>query len=253
MSDPVLSTIQAAGCSLRGATWGSGVPQVVMLHDGLGSIPQWRSVPGDVAARTGMTVYAYERAGHGESLPTPSGPWPTDWLHREARVLAEVLDVVGARNAIVVGHSDGGSIALLHAAHAAAEIRGVAALAAHSWVEQICFDSIIGMRENRDAIVAGLGRHHRHPEQVFEAWSGVWVSGAFRTWDVRPELCEITVPALIAQGKNDAYASEEHAHATAAAIGDNAESRIVPEVGHIMHHDDADTVTELISGFVRSI
>jgi len=196
---------------------------------------------------------AYERAGHGESLPTPRGPWPTDWLHHEAEVLAALLDVVSAPEAIVVGHSDGGSIALLHAASEASGVSGVAALAPHSWVEQICFDSIASMRANREAIVNGLSRHHRSPEAVFEAWSGVWVSDAFRSWDIRPQLHTITAPALIAQGANDAYASDDQAHLTATAIGDNAKCQIVSDVGHIMHHDDADVVTQLIVDFVHSI
>ena len=223
-----------------------------MLHDGLGSISQWRSVPGDVAARTGMTVTAYERAGHGGSLPAPTGPWPTDWLHREAAVLHDVLVAVGADNPLLVGHSDGGSTALIYASQPHCNARSVLALAPHSWVEDICYDSIVGMRANRDRIVAGLSRHHDHPAEVFEAWSGVWVSDAFRSWDIRPELGSITVPTRIAQGADDAYASDAQAHLTAQAIGSNADSVIVDGVGHIMHHDDAGIVVDLIVDFATN-
>ena len=194
---------------------------------------------------------AYERPGHGESLPTPAGPWPTDWLHGQAALLQIVLRTVGAERPILVGHSDGGSTALIHAARNPDEQRALLALAPHSWVEQICFDSIVGMRNNRAPIVAGLAKHHLHPDELFEAWSGVWVSGAFKLWDIRPELGAITVPTLIAQGADDAYASDDQAHLTAAAVGTNAESLIVPGVGHIMHHDDAGRVAALIIDFVR--
>jgi len=223
-----------------------------MLHDGLGSIPQWRSVPHAVASKTGLTVMAYERSGHGASLPTPSGPWPADWLHREADVLHRVLQAVEARSPFLVGHSDGGSTALIYASQPQSQARAVLALAPHSWVEQICFDSIVGMRANTDAIVAGLARYHDHPAEIFEAWSGVWVSDEFRHWDIRPELASIEAPTLIAQGAEDAYASENQAHLTAQAAGENAESVIVPGVGHIMHHDDADLVVELIVDFIDS-
>ena len=250
VSDPVFDMIGVGQASLRTATWGTGTPDIIMLHDGLGSIGQWRSVPSTVAQHTGRTVLAYERSGHGDSLPQPAGPWPTDWLHREASVLAQVLDIVGATSPVIVGHSDGGSAALLYSADTSSRARAVLALAAHSWVEDICFMSIVDMRANRAAIEAGLARHHQAPEALFEAWSGVWVSDAFRTWDIRPELGEIDVPVLIAQGANDAYASADHAHLTAAAIGTNATSLIVPELGHIMHHDDADAVVGLIADFV---
>jgi len=254
-SEPDISTIELSHpelgeLRLRAATWGTGPPDIVMLHDGLGSISQWRDVPARVAAETDKTVLAYERSGHGESLPTPTGAWPTDWLHREAAVLGHVLDATGATNPILVGHSDGGSTALIYAANESSCARAVLSLAAHSWVEDICFESIVGMRAERDRIIAGLARHHQAPEAVFEAWSGVWVSNAFRTWDIRPELAAISVPTLVAQGADDQYASEAQAHLTAAAIGDNASSQIVPGLGHIMHHDDADVVVALIVDFV---
>ncbi len=250
VSDPAFDTIAVGQARLRTATWGPGTPDIVMLHDGLGSIGQWRSVPSMVAEQTGRTVLAYERSGHGVSLPHPTGPWPTDWLVREASVLAQVLDVVGAATPVLVGHSDGGSAALLYAARPSSRARAVLALAAHSWVEDICSMSIVDMRANRAGIEAGLARHHQAPEALFEAWSGVWVSDAFQSWDIRPTLSQIDVPALIVQGANDAYASDDHAHLTAAAIGTNAASLIVPELGHTLHHDDADSVVALIVDFV---
>jgi len=252
MADPVLSVVELEEKRLRTATWGSGPPEVVMLHDGLGSIPQWRDVPAMVAAQTGRTVMAYERSGHGESEPVPTGLWPTDWLHREAVVLDQMLTAVGAERPVLVGHSDGGSIALLCAATTPCNARAVLSLAAHSWVEDICFESIVEMRANRVAIEGGLARYHSAPHEIFEAWSGVWVSDAFRSWDVRDELGQITVPTMVAQGSNDAYASESHARLTAGAIGTNATAAIIPELGHIMHHDDPDVVAELIAGFVAT-
>lgn len=251
--EPEFSTIVLGDARLRAATWGDGEPALVMLHDGLGSIPQWKSVPGQVAERTGLTVMAYERAGHGASTPAPTGPWPADWLHREAKVLGELLRSQAISAPILVGHSDGGSTALLHAADPASDLTAVLALAPHSWVEQICFDSIATMRaDDADRLTTSLARFHDAPEAVFEAWSGVWVSADFRPWDIRPQLGAITVPTLIAQGADDSYASDDQAHLTAAAIGPNGRSEIVPGVGHIMHLDDAEVVIRLIIDFVTA-
>lgn len=222
-----------------------------MLHDGLGSIPQWRSLPAQVAEQSGRTVLAYERAGHGESLPTPTGPWPTDWLRDETAVLAEVIAQTTDQPPVVVGMSDGGSIALLHAMQPDCAVSAVLTLAAHSWVEQVCFEAIVAMRANRTPIVTGLSRFHRDAAAVFDAWSGAWVSDEFRVWDIRSELSTIDVPTLVAQGAEDAYATQAHAHITADAIGANAASLIVPDVGHIMHHDDSDGVARLVTDFLH--
>jgi len=243
---------------LRTVTYGDGRPEIVMLHDGLGSIPQWRSVPAGVAAATGATVLAYERAGHGASTPVPDGPWPTDWLHQEAEVFDRFLDELGIDDAFVVGHSDGGSIALIHAATAGGggtmrKARGVLAIAPHSWVEDICHESIVGMRAARQPIETGLARHHAAPEAVFEAWSGVWVSEAFRSWDIRPMLSAIDVPTVIAQGAEDAYATEDQAVLTAEAVGPNGSWRLLDGLGHIAHHDDADAIVALIADVFASL
>lgn len=238
---------------LAAGVWGAGDIGIVMLHDGLGSISQWRSVPADVAARTGVAVLAYERAGHGTSTPVPTGPWPADWLHREAAVLQRVLDQVGCDRPFIVGHSDGGSTALLHAIDAGDSIRGVLAIAAHTWVEDICRTSIVDMRAQTERFVAGLARHHENPAAVFEAWSGVWVSEEFSRWDIRPDLAAISVPAVIAQGTEDAYASDDHVHLTVDAIGEQARGQFLDGLGHIAHHDDANAVVDLIVAVYESL
>ena len=251
-----LSTVGLDDADLTVARWGHGEPKVVMLHDGLGSIDQWRSIPGDIAERTGRCVLAYDRPGHGKSTPVPSGPWPADWLHTEAKRLDRLLGELEIRRPVLIGHSDGGSIALIHAAAVGAgtaasdEPRGVLTLAAHSWVEQLCFDSIADMRNNTKAIVFGLARSHPHPAEVFEAWSGAWVSDGFRPWDIRPILHTITCPTVIAQGANDEYASQDHAHQTAAAVGGDTPSVLLDGVGHLMHHQDPDLVVDVVCDFV---
>ena len=249
-SDPTRTErLALCGRQIDIAVWGSDTPTIVMLHEGLGSIRGWRAVPSVVHTRTGESVVAYNRPGHGESEPTPTGPWPADWLHSEAAFLPSLLAAIEADAPLLVGHSDGGTAALLAQADGHLTPRGIVTLAAHSWVEQLCFDSIVTMREQRDDIVAGLARSHADPAAVFDAWSGVWVSKQFRSWDIRPSLHRVEAPTLIAQGAEDEYASQEHAHATARAVGANAESVLVDGVSHMMHHHDPEAIVELIVGF----
>lgn len=234
------------GDELEVAVWGAGPPAIVLLHDGLGSIAQWRSVPGQLAARSGSAVLAYDRAGHGSSTPVPDGAWPPDWLHREAERLGGLLETAGAAHPLLVGHSDGGSIALLHAIDAGSSIRGVVGLAPHSWVEQVCVDAISDMRRRRAPVVTALGRHHRAPAELFEAWSGVWTGAAFRSWDIRPALSGVSTDVLVVQGSEDEYATADQAVQTADAVGPGARCRILPGSGHLLHHDDPATVLELV-------
>ncbi len=253
---PKRTSIEVDDATLSVACWGDGPIEIVLLHDGLGSIDQWRDIPANVAARTGRAVLAYDRPGHGRSQPVPDGPWPADWLHTEADRLERLFEALTAdgdiqlRNPLLVGHSDGGSIALLYAAgQRSTSVRGAITLAAHSWVEQSCYDAIVGMRASSAPIVAGLARNHEWPDAIFEAWSGVWVSDDFRPWDIRPMLHTITCPTLVAQGRGDEYASDAHAEETAAAVGENGECLLLDDVGHLLHHQDPDLIVKVVTEF----
>lgn len=248
MSEPRLAVLEVNGASVDTATWGAGRAEIVLLHDGLGSITQWRGVPAMIAEACGAAVMAFNRPGHGRSTPVPSGPWPVDWMNDQAVMLAAMLDQLGLDEPLLVGHSDGGSISLIHAATAAPHVSGVVALAAHSYVEPICVAEITAMRANPQPIVRGLSRHHEHPAAVFEAWSRVWVDETFAGWDIRGDLAQIAVPVVVAQGADDEYGTDAMAIDTAAAIGLNARCELVAGVGHLMHHEAPDAVVELVRG-----
>ncbi len=243
---------------LATTTWGSGPPDIVLLHDGLGSVAQWRDVPERIATTTGRTVMAYDRAGHGRSTPTPVGPWPADWLHREAVTLGRLIEEIGADRPLLVGHSDGASIALIHAAdsvvgdeagryaRASAAVTGVISLAAHAYVEAVTVNEIRSLRSNAAAVSGALERFHAHPEAIVEAWSGAWVGDDFAGWDIRPILGEIDVTVMAVQGEEDEYASPDHLDEIVRAIGSNATGRLVPGVRHLIHHDAPDLVVSLV-------
>jgi len=247
-------SVDLDGASMTVARWGDGPAGIVLLHDGLGSIGQWRTIPGRIAAESGATVVAYDRPGHGWSTPVPTGAWPADWLHREADRFGRLVDRLDLDRPVLVGHSDGGSIALLHAAATGgAGVRGLVTLAAHTWVEQRCVDGIAEMVAQRETIVGGLARYHAEPGAVFDAWSGVWLSDEFRSWDVRDRLAPIGCPTLVAQGRLDEYATEAHVVETAAAIGANASPLVLDGVGHLLHHQDPDLVVRVVVQAVTEI
>lgn len=249
MEDPNIRAVEVDGASLTVATWGEGVPEIVLLHDGLGSIAQWRGVPAAIAERTGAAVLAYDRAGHGDSRPVPRGAWPTLWLHDEAEVLSSLCAAMEIETPTLVGHSDGGSIALIHAANGA-DVAGLVLLAAHTWLEERCADKITDLRVDPGPVLVSLSRYHAQPAALFEAWSGVWISHPFRSWDIRPLVGAIDAPALVIQGAEDEYATLAHATETAVAIGSNAECMILPDRHHLLHHEDPDTVVDLVARFV---
>ena len=248
-----MSFVDVAGCRLEVATWGAGATPLVLLHDGVGSITQWRELPELLAERGDVTVVVYNRAGHGLSTPVPDGAWPLDWISREAGVLAGLLDELDLAHPVLVGHSDGGSIALLAAARGQVDTPGVVALAPHSYVEDCCVAAIEALRRDPRELRERLGRHHADPAAVVEAWSGAWTSPGFRSWDIRAELADISVPALELQGSADEYGTEAMLWDTAAALGANAEARLLPGVGHRIHREVPDVVVDAILGFVGEL
>lgn len=230
--------------------WGSGPPEIVLLHDGLGSIAQWHGVPAAVAKATGRTVLAYNRPGHGGSLPTPSGAWPSTWLNEQAVLLGELLSVLGADRPYVVGHSDGGTIALLYAA-ANESLSGVLALSSHVFVEQRCVDAIVEMRVAPAKVVRGLAKVHSNAEALFQAWSGGWTHSSYRPWDSRPLLGSITCPAHVAQGGADEYATEEMVWgAVKSMTATQATGQLLPGLGHMVPLEDPKGTIKLIADFV---
>lgn len=248
MTSGVFGQLKPSEGSVTTTIWGSGSPAVVFLHDGLGSIAQWRALPSRVASLTGLAVLAYDRPGHGTSTPVPTGSWSADWMSQQAELLDEVIAETCATPPVVVGHSDGGSIAMLQAAAGESAVAGVVSLAAHSYVEQKCVAAISAMRSNPGPIVTGLSHYHAKPEALFSAWSGAWVSDEFRSWDIRLRLASIESPVLVVQGAADEYATDEMASSTAASVGSDTPWLLVPGAGHLLHHTHSDELAELIVG-----
>ena len=245
--------ITPGGMRLEAATWGaprSGRPTLVFLHEGLGSVSLWRDFPQRVAEATGLPAFAYSRRGYGASdgiLP----PRPLDVLEREAALLPAVLAAAGLGPVLLVGHSDGASIALLHAAAGPAALLGVVAMAPHSFVEDVTVQSIAAAA---DAYRAGplrdrLARHHgANVDGAFWGWNRVWLDPGFRDWDIRPKLAAIGVPVLVIQGEDDEYGTAAQVEAIRAAVP-AARSLLLPACGHSPHRDQPDAAVAAVAAF----
>ena len=180
-------------------------PPFVLLHEGLGSVGLWRGFPERLAAATGRRTVAFSRFGHGQSDPPPTPRTPS-FMHEEAReVLPRLLDDLGIDDPVLVGHSDGASIALIYAADH--PVHAVVAIAPHVFVEDICLSEI---RHAREAYETGdlrerLGRHHRNPDAAFFGWNDVWLHPDFPSWDITDVLTRVDCPLLLIQGERDQY------------------------------------------------
>jgi pimeloyl-ACP methyl ester carboxylesterase len=228
----------------------AGSPVMVFLHEALGCIAMWKDVPERLVAMTGFPALIYDRHGHGLSGPLVRQREP-DYLDRESfDVLPRILSECGVTEPILIGHSDGGSIALLHASRYQA--RALVSEAAHVFNEEISRQGI------RDALVAWretdlprrLGKYHGDKtEALFCAWADCWLSAPFANWNIEAALPGITCPSLIIQGEEDEYGSEAQVEAIAAGVSGPAKAMIVLGCRHIPHFQAADVVLPAIADF----
>jgi len=233
-------------------------PLVVFLHEGLGSQAMWKDFPDRLCEAAGCSGLVYSRPGYGSSTPRPGEErWGPDFMHRQAHevlpALLQALDVdVDRRRPWLLGHSDGGSIALLHAAKFVRSVAGVVVLAPHILVEDISVDSIEQTRLAylHTPLRERLARYHDDPDSAFWGWNRIWLDPAFRAWDIRREIASIECPLLAIQGLDDEYGTLAQVDGIAAALP-HAELAKLPECGHSPHRDQPDRVLALASDFIR--
>lgn len=215
-------------------------PTVVMLHEGLGSVGLWGDFPARLAEATGLGAFAYSRAGYGRSSPAPL-PWATTFMHEHAReVLPRVLDAISLRDGILLGHSDGASIATIFAGSVDdPRLRGVVLLAPHFFTEDFGIAAIARARQAYETtgLRARLGRWHRDPDNAFHGWSGAWLDPAFRRWDITAELAAIRVPLLVVQGVDDHYGTLRQVEAAKELCQGPVKTVVLPATRHAPHHE----------------
>lgn len=231
-----------------------GLPPLVLLHEGLGSIAMWRDFPHKLAAATGCRVIVYSRPGYGTSdaWETPRTP---RYMHREAEeILPALLAELGIDRPLLVGHSDGGSIALLFAAAFPEVPAGIVVMAPHEFVEE---ETLAGIRVAREVWATTdwrqkLGRYHRDPERVFSDWNDTWLSPPFRDWNIEDCLPAIRCPVLAMQGIDDEYATLRQIDVIAEVVP-GTELVKLADCGHSPHRDQPAAVLAAIAGFVTRI
>ena len=247
---------KAAGRSLAyewvGAEAGDR-PTLVFLHEGLGSIRQWRDFPAQVAAATGCRALVYDRYGYGQSDVLQEPRRTVRFMHDEAlAALPDLLKNLEVENPVLIGHSDGASIALIHAG-AGHPVRGVVAMAPHVFIEPICLSSIRKAAQTFEStdLPARLGRYHRDVRKTFYGWADVWRDPQFEGWDIRPDyLPGIGCPVLAIQGTDDEYGTMEQLDEIARRVKGPCELLKLTGCGHAPFRDQPEAVLKAVTRFV---
>jgi pimeloyl-ACP methyl ester carboxylesterase len=226
-------------------------PPIVMLHEGLGSLALWRDFPQRLSEATGRPTLAYSRVGYGASDPL-DGPRGVDFMHVEALdTLPELLDTLAVEYPVLFGHSDGGSIALIHAARAGRPVSAVIAMAPHVFVEPYGLKSIV---EARRAYLDGdlrarLARYHADVESAFWGWNDVWLNPDFVSWNIEDLLPGITRPLLAIQGVDDEYGTVEQIDRIGRGARDFRRLEL-QHCGHSPHRDQPEAVLSAAAAFL---
>ena len=234
---------------------GAGKPTLVFLHEGLGSIRQWRDFPEKVAAATGCRALVYDRYGYGQSDVLAEPRRTVRFMHDEAlQVLPELLAGLSVEAPLLIGHSDGASIALIHAG-AGHAVRGVVAMAPHVFIEPLCLTSIANAThafESTD-LAQRLGRYHREARKTFYGWADVWLDPQFKGWDIRDDyLPQIGCPVLAVQGYDDEYGTMGQLDEIARRVKGSCELLKLENCGHAPFRDQAEKTLEAVVRFVKS-
>ena len=241
----LLETLKIAGAPTR--------PTLVLLHEGLGCVALWRNFPAELAQHTGCPVFAWSRAGYGNSSARPT-PWPLDYMQAEGRALPQLLTNADIGDCVLVGHSDGASIALVAAgATDDPRIQGVVVMAPHVFAEPQSLSSIHAARVDyrEGELRRRLARYHgENVDCAFEGWSGAWLDPLFEKWNLESFLPGIRVPVLQIQGEDDQYGTTRQLDAIARQVSGPLETHVLPACRHAPALEQSATTLGLIADFL---
>jgi pimeloyl-ACP methyl ester carboxylesterase len=230
-------------------------PTLVFLHEGLGSVSLWKRFPDAVVEATGCAALVYSRYGYGKSEPLDA-PRAVDYMHREAlEVLPDLLMRLEVGRPILIGHSDGASIALIHAGADRWPVRGVVAMAPHVFVEDVSIASIAQAKVafETTALPARLARHHDDVASAFRGWNDIWLAPAFRGWNIEGYLPGVRCPVLLIQGRDDPYGTLAQIEAVARQVAGPVRSVVLEACAHSPHVDQPAATLEAIAAFVEML
>ena len=234
----------------------AAAPLIVFLHEGLGSLSAWRDFPQRLCDAAGCRGLVYSRPGYGRSTPRAAEEaWGLDFMHRQAHeVLPALLQALGVDDAPywLFGHSDGGSIALLHAARFTGRVAGAIVVAPHIRVEDLSVASIEKAREaySDTDLRARLARHHDDPDSAFWGWNDIWLHPPFRDWSIEDEIASIACPLLAVQGVDDEYGTLDQIRGIARRVP-GTQLLELADCGHAVHRDQPAALINASLGFLR--
>jgi pimeloyl-ACP methyl ester carboxylesterase len=233
----------------------AGAPTLVFLHEGLGSIAMWRDFPQRVATATGHPALVYSRAGYGRSSPLTQAR-RADYMHVEAlSVLPALLDRLAIERPILIGHSDGASIALIHTSSGIRAVRAVAGIAPHVFVEELSLASIARAKTSYDSgdLRPRLARYHADVDSAFRGWNDIWLAPEFREWNIEPLLRGIACPVLLIQGEDDEYGTLAQIDTIQRQVAGPAQRVVLAACGHSPQRDQPAVTLTVLSRFIASI
>jgi pimeloyl-ACP methyl ester carboxylesterase len=229
---------------------------IVLLHEGLGSVALWREFPERLAQSTGFGVFAYSRAGYGWSDPAEL-PRPLDYMTREARdVLPKVLDLIGFNRGVLIGHSDGATIAAIYAGSAQDfRVRGLVLMAPHFFTEPMGLKEIRDARETFETtdMKARMAKYHADPEATFRGWNDAWLDPDFAKWNVADAIDYLRVPVLAIQGRQDQYGTEAQIEEIEKRIYSPHDVEWLEDCGHSPHLEQPERTLSAIADYVRRL
>lgn len=231
-------------------------PSLVLLHEGLGSAALWGEFPDKLQQATGCGIFVYSRAGYGASSPVKL-PRPLDYMQIEAlEVLPKLLDAIGFRRGLLVGHSDGASIAAIYAGGVQDHrLRGLVLMAPHFIVEDMGLQAIAATTVAYDStnLREKLARWHRDVDNAFHGWSGAWLDPHFRNWDISDYLAYIRVPIALIQGADDQYGTIRQVEIAQEECYCPVDVTILAGTGHSPHREAPETTLHAISEFAKAV
>ena len=232
----------------------AGLPPIVMLHEGLGSIALWKDFPHRLAERTGCGVLVYSRYGHGNSDRLLEKR-PVSFMHHEAQtVLPQLLEALGVDQPILFGHSDGGSIALIYAGTFPESPRALVLEAPHVFVEDLSVESIAAAKVNFQTtdFREKLARYHAHVDETFWGWNAIWLDPEFRSWNIESYLDVIRCPVLCIQGEQDEYGTRAQVEAIRSRVP-GTELVMLADCKHSPHRDQREKALAALETFVSRV
>lgn len=226
---------------------------LVLLHEGLGSVSLWKEFPKKLADETGLGVFVYSRAGYGQS-DAGDLPWPIDYMSQEAhKTLPQIIDAIDAKQIVLVGHSDGASIAAIYAGGVEDHrVRGLVMLAPHFFTEPMGLASIEKAKEafEQGDLKSGLARHHKDPDHCFTGWNDSWLHPEFKEWNIADSIDHFRIPVLAIQGQDDQYGTLAQIEEIKARIYAPAEFGILENCKHSPHLDQPEKTLNLIADYL---